>query len=66
MKLGFFGNPSLESTQEKSISYQDFLICIEMVIASIAYSQTFSYKDFVDVTKEPRPILNNLKTVMKI
>ena len=63
MKLGVFGSPEIESTQLRSISYQDFLICLEMVFASIAYSKTFSYQDFVDAAKEPRPILDNLKNV---
>ncbi len=64
MKLGVFGVPEIESTQLRSISYQDFLICLEMVLASIMYNKTFSYQDFVEAGKEPKPILDNLKNVI--
>jgi len=63
MKIGAFGDPKNISTQQIASSYQDFIICIEMVLAALAYSFTFSYTDFLDITKSPRPILNNLKTV---
>lgn len=63
MKIGVFGDPNLLSTQHKANNYQDFIICIEMLAAAIAYSFTFSYSDFVDGTQTPKPILNNLKIV---
>ena len=63
MKIGIFGEPNKLSTQYKANTYQDFIICIEMVFAALAYSFTFSFEDFLDFSKSPRPILNNLKIV---
>lgn len=63
MKIGVFGDPNNLSTQYRANTYQDFIICLEMTIAAIAYSFTFSYSDFVDGTKSKKPILNNLKIV---
>ena len=63
MKIGAFGDPKNLATQQIANTYQDFIICIEMVLAALAYSFTFSFTDFLDVTKSPRPILNNLKNV---
>lgn len=57
MNIGF-----LEKKTEPNI--QDFIICIEMVFAALAYRYTFSVEDFIDATKSPRPILNNLKIVL--
>jgi len=37
---------------------QDMLICLEMVVAAIAHSFAFSYKDFVDYSKAQNPIRN--------
>lgn len=65
-KVGIFGDPSKLSTHYKASTYQDFTICIEMVLAAIAYSYTFSYADFLDITKSPRPILSNLKIVQNL
>ncbi len=34
-----------------------------MVVAGIAFSLVFTYKDFMDCTKSPIPLLNNIKQV---
>ena len=58
-KLNFFSN-------RNSKFLQDFLICFEMVIAAIAYSFAFSYKDFIDYSKLENPIFKNLGRVLDV
>lgn len=45
---------------------QDLLICLEMVIAAIAHSFAFSYKDFIDYSKLDNPILKNFGKVLNV
>jgi len=45
---------------------QNMLICFEMVIAAIAHSFAFSYKDFIDYSKQENPIFKNLGRVLDV
>eukprot|EP01016_Furgasonia_blochmanni_P037909 TRINITY_DN4518_c0_g1_i1.p1 TRINITY_DN4518_c0_g1~~TRINITY_DN4518_c0_g1_i1.p1 ORF type:complete len:294 (+),score=38.36 TRINITY_DN4518_c0_g1_i1:95-883(+) len=66
LKLGFFGLPETKQAESIANFYQDFIICLEMVIAAIAHSRVFSYQDFVDINQKPKPILTNLSTVLNV
>lgn len=52
-------------SHEKACFMQDMLICLEMVVAAIAHSFAFSYKDFVDYSRLQSP-MRNLGKVYKM
>jgi len=58
-KFNFFSNRDAKILQ-------DILICFEMVIAAIAHSFAFSYKDFIDYSKLENPIFRNLGRVLDV
>lgn len=53
-------------TQKNSKLLQELLICFEMVIAAIAHSFAFSYKDFIDYSKPENPFFKNLGKVLDV
>ncbi len=49
---------------EMTVFLQDFILCIEIFFAAISYVYVFSYEDFEDFNKKPRPILTNITEVI--
>mmetsp|Transcript_5502 Transcript_5502/g.4682 ORF Transcript_5502/g.4682 Transcript_5502/m.4682 type:complete len:172 (+) Transcript_5502:162-677(+) len=66
LKLGFLGDPHNEIDVKKSIFYNDYFILLEMAIASFAFAHVFTWEDFEDYMKQPKPILNNLSKVLSM
>lgn len=47
-KVGLLGETETYTTENVVMGLQDFILCIEMLIASIAHHYAFNYKDFSD------------------
>jgi hypothetical protein len=69
---GFVDYGTIQATQtysveEASAGLQDFIICIEMLIAAIGHHYAFPYMEFHDPSKVhiQRPVLHKLGSVFK-
>jgi hypothetical protein len=59
-------SPALNSPESKAEYLQNFLICIEMLVASIAHTYAFSYEEFSKDIKERKPLFDNLMDVLDV
>jgi len=53
-------------SREKALFYQDFIVLVETVLAAIAQTYAFTYREFIDLTKSPRPLLSNLTKILSM
>jgi len=60
VKIGVIKN------RETALFYQDFVILMESALAAFAQSYAFTYREFIDMTKSPKPILANLSQILSM
>eukprot|EP00359_Climacostomum_virens_P006933 CAMPEP_0204918418 /NCGR_PEP_ID=MMETSP1397-20131031/16138_1 /ASSEMBLY_ACC=CAM_ASM_000891 /TAXON_ID=49980 /ORGANISM="Climacostomum Climacostomum virens, Strain Stock W-24" /LENGTH=182 /DNA_ID=CAMNT_0052091701 /DNA_START=334 /DNA_END=882 /DNA_ORIENTATION=+ len=64
IRLGYFGE--LQEATEYTGRVQDFCICIEMAGAAVAFSNSFSYREFVLKERKTPNILKPIGEVLNI
>jgi hypothetical protein len=64
IRLGYFGE--LQEATEYTGRVQDFCICVEMAGAAVAFSQSFSHREFVMTERKSPNILKPIGEVLNI
>jgi len=64
VQIGMLGDE--ETGQWVASRTQDFAICLEMLIASLAISAAFSYKEHINPNKNRKAVIQGLRSVISI
>ena len=59
-----FGDHNTDASYQRAFYLENCLLMVEIAVAGVCHYHAFSYREFVDLNKSPRPLLKNLSEVL--